>query len=219
MNENNSAKRFIFYICVAALLGIIVFVFFKERHKQRDYLNKVQEAARQETELVLAVETEVDTDTETAFGTEPSAETKAAPAIKDESKTEPETENLSETVFPEGTETEEAVTEAASEAVTEEDWLEEAETESESEDNNPYRPVMKLRRSQVTIHVGDTFDPLLYVESIDDDRDNVWALWRDIQIEGNYDTKVPGEYTLEYYVTDSDGYRCVPRRLRLMVKR
>ena len=40
-----------------------------------------------------------------------------------------------------------------------------------------------------------------------DDVDSQETLFNEIEIDGDVDTAVPGDYTLTYHVTDSDGNR------------
>lgn len=44
------------------------------------------------------------------------------------------------------------------------------------------------------------------------------TLFRYIHVTGNYDLKTPGQYSLEYVVTDTDGNTSVPQILTLIVK-
>lgn len=84
----------------------------------------------------------------------------------------------------------------------------EKETETESEEiqeTNPGAPKLTLTQKSVTLKKGETFNPLAYVSAIEDDYDNIYALWQDIQITGEYDTTEEGTYTLYYYVIDSSG--------------
>ena len=84
----------------------------------------------------------------------------------------------------------------------------EKETETEIEEiqeTNPGAPKLTLTQKSVTLKKGETFNPLAYVSVIEDDYDNIYALWQDIQITGEYDTTEEGTYTLYYYVIDSSG--------------
>lgn len=88
------------------------------------------------------------------------------------------------------------------------DTVTETETETESEEfqeTNPGAPKLTLTQNSVTLKKGDTFNPLAYVDVIEDDYDNIYALWQDIQIRGEYDMTEEGTYTLYYYVIDSSG--------------
>ena len=53
---------------------------------------------------------------------------------------------------------------------------------------------------------------------ITDDKDDrsyyTYIYW----VSGDYSTQTPGEYVLEYTVTDSDGNQSLPRTLTLIVR-
>lgn len=83
----------------------------------------------------------------------------------------------------------------------------ETEPESESEELEPGCPVIKLTELSTTIKAGETFNPLIYVASVEDDNDNIYDLWQNIQLDGEYDVKKPGKYELTFYVRDSAGNR------------
>lgn len=90
------------------------------------------------------------------------------------------------------------------EAIKEDAETEETtELESETEELEPGCPVLKLTELSTTIKVGETFNPIIYVASIEDDYDNIYELWQDIQISGEYDTEKAGTYELTFYVVDS----------------
>ena len=95
-------------------------------------------------------------------------------------------------------ETEEVGPEKSTEGITAEDQAFFAE--------HPGSPRIYLNKTGVTIHRGDPFDPLTYVQRITDDHDDIYALWRDIQVTGSYDTTAEGTYELTYYVMDSEGH-------------
>ncbi|MCD7765119.1 MAG: DUF5011 domain-containing protein [Lachnospiraceae bacterium] len=124
----------------------------------------------------------------------------------------------------------EPLTEAATEAEEEiQDTLDtdvqDIETETETEEkmeeetsSSPYAPTLKLRNSQVVVNAGDTLDLIAQVEDVTDDSDNYYELYRNISVSGDYDLDTPGEYTLTYIVTDSNGNVSAPRYLKLIVK-
>lgn len=76
-------------------------------------------------------------------------------------------------------------------------------------------PVIRLNTYEVTIATGEYFNPMNYIEDAVDDVDDAW---RRIRIVGEYHTNTPGEYTLEYYVVDSDGYKSNVEILKLVVE-
>lgn len=94
----------------------------------------------------------------------------------------------------------------------------ESEYESEYEYVSPGSPVIKLTANKATIKTGEEFNPLAYVKSIEDDYDNIYSLWRDIQIEGEYDVNKAGTYEFAFYVTDSSGNRSNTAHFKLTVK-
>lgn len=66
-------------------------------------------------------------------------------------------------------------------------------------------PKFYLTQYSVTVSQGAEFNALGYVQDIVDDEDSREELFQSIQISGEADTGVPGEYVLQYYVVDSDG--------------
>ena len=105
---------------------------------------------------------------------------------------------------------------------SEQEELSEAETEmetesvSESEEIQPGLPLLRLLKLSTTIKVGEPFDPLSYIEKIEDDYDNIYELWRNIQVEGEYDIETPGNYQLTIYVVDTAGN--VSNRAKFLLK-
>jgi len=83
---------------------------------------------------------------------------------------------------------------------------------------NPAAPVLTLVTDKVEIKVGQSFDLIAQVADITDDKDNRSTLFRRIQVQGAFDVNVPGEYTLVYFATDTDGYASPQRELKLIVK-
>lgn len=95
----------------------------------------------------------------------------------------------------------------------------EIETESEEiQETNPGAPKLTLTQKSVTLKKGDTFNPLAYVSVIEDDYDNIYALWQDIQISGEYDMTEEGTYTLYYYVIDSSGNMSNQAKFKIVVE-
>ncbi|MCD8105602.1 MAG: DUF5011 domain-containing protein [Lachnospiraceae bacterium] len=181
----------------------------------KDSRNNISKAARILT--YEAPEEESETETETEPETEPPTE----PETEEESETDDASSDV--VVMNAGGETDsdrilESGTEASglsadSETETEEDTLSEAE-----ETSSPYAPRLTLSTNRVTIQKGEAFDPVTYVEAITDDYDNIYTLWRRIQVEGTYDTSVAGIYQLVYYVTDTSGYTSNRETLLLIVE-
>jgi len=53
--------------------------------------------------------------------------------------------------------------------------------------------------------VGETFDILSVIDQVVDDQDDVSVLSRRIHADGQYNTSVPGTYTIRYYVMDTNN--------------
>lgn len=66
-------------------------------------------------------------------------------------------------------------------------------------------PRIYLSQYAVEIAAGSEFEPLSYVEDIQDDADSRDDLYLGIQISGEVNTSVAGTYELYYYVNDSAG--------------
>ena len=112
--------------------------------------------------------------------------------------------------------TETSDTEMASETEKE---TETKETETQtSAAAGPSKPVLKLKQKKVEIKVGDAFDAVSQVSEITDDTDDRSALFRQIEVHGDYSTDEPGTYTLTYTAMDSDGNVSAPVTLELVVK-
>lgn len=112
--------------------------------------------------------------------------------------------------------------EAAEEEVVTGEQQPEAEVEPEVTEEpvevNPEAPVLTLKSDRVEITAGDDLYLVSLVEDITDNKDERYKLFRNIEIFGEYDKNTPGEYELEYVVTDSDGNRSIPKTLKLIVK-
>ena len=79
-------------------------------------------------------------------------------------------------------------------------------------------PRFYLTQYSVEIERGAEFNRLSYVQDITDDQDSREELYRGIQISGEVDTNTPGEYILEYHVSDSDGNNSNTAQLRVTVR-
>lgn len=66
-------------------------------------------------------------------------------------------------------------------------------------------PKIYLSDYLVKVPVGTTVDLLSYVSEIKDDSDDIYALWRKVQITGEVNSAVPGTYKCTYYVIDSQN--------------
>jgi len=96
----------------------------------------------------------------------------------------------------------EATTEATSEATTEEISY----------------PYIKLTRDNVTLKVGDYFDPMSVIDDVKDDNDDRNSLFNRIDLDGDYDMSQAGTYDLIYSVRDSEGNRSNEVKFTLTVK-
>ncbi|TCS77175.1 uncharacterized protein DUF5011 [Muricomes intestini] len=65
-------------------------------------------------------------------------------------------------------------------------------------------PDIVLSTGQAVIPAGSEFDPLSVVAGVSDETDDPNALLQQVTVEGDYDIYTPGDYQLNYYVTDSD---------------
>lgn len=68
-------------------------------------------------------------------------------------------------------------------------------------------PKLYLNTYEVTVEAGNDLDKTSYIKEMTDDADSQESLFNQIEIDGDVDTAVPGDYTLTYHVTDSDGNR------------
>lgn len=66
-------------------------------------------------------------------------------------------------------------------------------------------PKIYLTDYLIKVPVGTSVDLLSYVSEIKDDSDDVYALWRKVQITGEVNSAVPGTYKCTYYVIDSQN--------------
>lgn len=104
---------------------------------------------------------------------------------------------------------EEQKDDASKEQQAEEEKKEEPKEEQKEEKGelvpNGKSPVIRLKANSATIKAGGAFDALSYVENIVDDSDSRDELYKHIHIDGKYNTKTPGTYTMKYYATDKNG--------------
>jgi len=77
-------------------------------------------------------------------------------------------------------------------------------------------PAIELKQAEVTLPIGSAVNVLSYVKrTYDDGGKNVHNR---IQVTGEYNMGVPGEYILTYYVTDQDNNMSEKQKLKLIVK-
>ena len=83
----------------------------------------------------------------------------------------------------------------------------EADAQKEIEELSAESPRLYLNTYEVTVEAGNEMDKISYIKEMIDDVDSQETLINEIEIDGDVDTAVPGDYTLTYHVTDSDGNR------------
>lgn len=83
---------------------------------------------------------------------------------------------------------------------------------------DPAVPVLTLSEDTIEIAAGSNFSVISPVADITDDKDDRSSLFRRIHVSGDYSTTTPGQYVLQYVVTDSDGNSSVPQSLNLIVR-
>ena len=83
----------------------------------------------------------------------------------------------------------------------------EADAQKEIEELSAESPRLYLNTYEVTVEAGNEMDKISYIKEMIDDVDSQETLFNEIEIDGDVDTAVPGDYTLTYHVTDSDGNR------------
>lgn len=83
---------------------------------------------------------------------------------------------------------------------------------------NGEKPAMSLTATSETITKGSTFSALSMVKDVVDDKDDRDTLFRQLHVDGTYDTTKSGTYELTYYVQDSDGNTSDPITFTLTVQ-
>lgn len=83
---------------------------------------------------------------------------------------------------------------------------------------DPAVPVLTLSEETIEIAAGSNFSVISPVAEITDDKDDRSFLFRRIHVSGDYSMTTPGQYVLQYVVTDSDGNSSIPKSLTLIVK-
>ena len=84
-----------------------------------------------------------------------------------------------------------------------------AEQEAKLEELSPVSPKLYLTEYYTEVMHGTDFNPLAYVQDIQDDVDERDFLFTRIQVYGldTLDMNVPGSYELTYYLMDSEGHQ------------
>lgn len=79
-------------------------------------------------------------------------------------------------------------------------------------------PRIYLTDYVVHISAGTSVDRLSYVKEITDDTDDIFELYRKIQIEGDLNANIAGTYECKYYVIDSNGNQSNVALLKFIVE-
>ena len=83
---------------------------------------------------------------------------------------------------------------------------------------NGEKPAMSLTATSETIARGSNFNATSMVKEVVDDKDDRDTLFRQLHVDGTYDTTKSGTYELTYYVQDSDGNTSDPITFTLTVQ-
>lgn len=83
---------------------------------------------------------------------------------------------------------------------------------------NGEKPAMSLTATSETIARGSNFNATSMVKDVVDDKDDRDTLFRQLHVDGTYDTTKSGTYELTYYVQDSDGNTSDPITFTLTVQ-
>lgn len=170
--------------------------------------DKLEAARASEPVHIEATEEEEETPTPSPVPEEEATEDKS------EEPEEVAEEEITEAPTPEET-TETPAAEEQAETPTE------APTETEAptpEPVDPSKPVLTLTSDTIKIAAGSSFSVVSAVADVTDDKDDRNTLFRYIHVTGDYDLRTPGQYILEYTVTDKDGNVSLPQMLNLIVK-
>lgn len=105
-------------------------------------------------------------------------------------------------------EKEETVQKESTEAEMEKEEKTEEQKNTEEQgklEPNGASPAIRLKATSQTIHTGETFDVLSVIDQVVDAQDDTSTLFRRIHVDGEYNTSVPGTYTIYYYVMDTNN--------------
>ena len=92
-------------------------------------------------------------------------------------------------------------------------------SEKTSEEEEPLTmPYIKLTRNELSLNVGDYFDPMSVVDDVKDDKDDRDALFDRVDLVGEYDMNAAGVYELEYSVRDTEGNTSNVEKFKLTIK-
>ena len=76
--------------------------------------------------------------------------------------------------------------------------------------------VLSLNTYQITLHTGDSFEPMDYVAEAHDASGN--DLREFVKLESNLDIRNPGEYEVRYWAEDASGYASPVKTLQVTVE-
>lgn len=75
-------------------------------------------------------------------------------------------------------------------------------------------PSISLTTNSITSYVGDSINKYAYIAGASDDKDYAMHF---VHVDGDVDVSTPGDYSLRYYVLDSDGNRSNVETLHVKV--
>lgn len=75
-------------------------------------------------------------------------------------------------------------------------------------------PSISLTTNSITSYVGDSINKYAYIAGASDDKDYAMHF---VHVDGDVDISMPGDYSLRYYVLDSDGNRSNVETLHVKV--
>lgn len=75
-------------------------------------------------------------------------------------------------------------------------------------------PSISLTTNSITSYVGDSINKYAYIAGASDDKDYAMHF---VHVDGDVDISTPGDYSLRYYVLDSDGNRSNVETLHVKV--
>ena len=198
---------------------VIAYEVWDSEHAAGQYTRNFEVVSREdvaETALEPVVGDEVRSTEETEQESEDTVESTFDPNLEIEPKpeteeTEPETERQTEAVtevpetkIPETKmpETKALAQEEPVPSTTKASQAVEAAVEPQPAGDG--KPVIRLKTDGALVQAGQSFPIWDYIESVEDDKDDFSYLSMQIVISGEYDLNVPGNYELEFWLTDSD---------------
>ena len=89
--------------------------------------------------------------------------------------------------------------------------------QSEDADFQSGCPVIVLKQDEYEIQAGDSFAGTEFIEEIWDNYDDRNTLWSRINMSSNHDVNVPGEYEVQFWLSDLDRNQSNRAVLKLIV--